>query len=126
MILDYLFEFLWAWVIHRCKLWRRHRLVTQVQNWPQASGRGVEAHAEPTEDLSHPICAAQITYVYVVNGEYFSGYVSLPAEDRKHAEGLALGWKDREIFVRYSPIDPTESTLLLEDQNQPLTAISNG
>ncbi len=126
IFLDYLVEFLFVWVVSRFKAWRRHRLVIRVQNWPQASGRGLEAHAECSDDSSHPICAAQITYVYMVNGEYFSGYVSLPADDKKHAEGLALGWKDREILVRYSPNEPTESTLLLEDQNQPLTAISNG
>jgi hypothetical protein len=101
--LDYLFEFLWSWVIRRFKLWRRHRLVKRAQNWAKASGRGVEAHVDCSDPTSHPACVAQITYVYMVNGELLAGDVSLPADDQKHAEGLALGWKDREILVRYSP-----------------------
>jgi hypothetical protein len=73
------------------------------------------------------ICwGAEITYSYVIDGEYYSGFEHLPAEDQKHAEGLALGWKDREIVVRYSLGEPTKSALLLEDQKQILTAISNG
>jgi hypothetical protein len=55
----------------------------------------------------------------MVDGEYYSGLASLPAGDEKHAEGLALGWEDREILVRYSPLEITLSTLLLEDQSQP-------
>jgi hypothetical protein len=124
MILDYLFEFLLAWVLRHFKAWRRNRLVVRVQDWPQASGRGLGAHAK-SSNAAHPIWATDITYSYVVDGEYYSGFVSLPADDEAHAEGLALGWNDRAILVRYLPNSPTESTLLLEDQNQP-TAILNG
>jgi hypothetical protein len=80
MILDYLFEFLWEWLVRHFKLWRRHRLVMRVQNWPRASGKGLGAHARSSV-VSHPIWAADITYNYVVNGEYYSGYVSLPADN---------------------------------------------
>jgi hypothetical protein len=83
------------------------------------------AHAEFTNDFSHQVWTVEITYNYVVDGEYYSGFERLPADDQKHAEGLALGWKDREILVRYLLSDPTESTLLLEDQNEPLPVILN-
>ena len=92
----------------------------RAQHWQQTSGRGSGAHAAS----SRAIWTVEISYSYVINGEYYSGFASLPADDEKHAEGLALGWKDREILVRYQPEDPTESTLLLEDQKQPLTTIT--
>lgn len=125
MIFDYLFEFLLAWFGRRLKLWRRQRQVTLAKAWPQASGRGLGAHAEGTGP-PYATYTAQVSYFFIVDGEYYSGYVSLPADDEKNAEGLALGWKDREIIVRYSPGDVTESTLLLEDQSEPLKATQNG
>jgi hypothetical protein len=123
MLLNYLLEFLYRIVVRRVRIWRRHRLVAQVQHWPQAVGSGLEGHSVCSEDSSYAICSAEISYTYRVNGELFAGSVSLPADDKRHAEGIPLGWQDREILVRYSPGDPTESTLLLEDQRMASRAI---
>jgi len=106
IFLDYLVEFLFVWVVSRFKAWRRHRLVIHVQNWPQASGRGLEAHAECSDDSSHPICAAQITYVYMVNGEYFSGYVSF-ARRWQEARGrvssrMERPWNSRTLLAQWT------------------------
>jgi hypothetical protein len=81
--------------------------------------RGLWAKANSTNDFSHPMWTTEIGYSHMVDGEYYTGLASLPADDEKHAEGLALGWEDREILVRYSPLEITLSTLLLEDQSQP-------
>jgi len=90
-VFDYLFETLFAWAARGFKAWRRRRLVMEAQTWSQAPGRGLEAHAESTNSHSHPIWTAEIVYSYVLDGEYYSGFASLPAEDEKHAKGLALG-----------------------------------
>jgi hypothetical protein len=125
MILDYIFGYLFAWALRGFRVLRRHRLVARAQNWPKASGRGLWAQAKSTSSPfpSNSIWSAEIGYSYVVDGEYYSGLASLPADDEKHAEGLALGWEDREIVVRYSPPETTLSTLLTEDQNQPLRVL---
>jgi len=112
-------EFLIAWAVRGLRTWRRHRLVVRAQNWCRIAGRGESARAEATTRFSRPVWSAEIGYTYVLDGEYYSGFASLPAEDQKHAEGLALGWKDREVVVRYPLGKPSESTVLLEDQNRP-------
>jgi hypothetical protein len=112
MILDDLFQFLLAWVTGSLQAWRRRRLVRQAQTWRQAWGGALGARP------SLPIWAAEITSSYVVLEEYYARSASLLADDKRHAAGLALGWEDREILVCYSPGEPTQSTLLLEDQRQ--------
>jgi hypothetical protein len=123
MLLNYLLEFLYRVCVRRLRAWRRHKLVVRVQQWPQAAGNGLEGHADCSEDSTYAICSAEINYTYLVDGALFAGSVSLPADNKRHAEGIALGWRNREILVRYSPGDPTQSTLLLEDQRMPSRAI---
>lgn len=125
MLLKYLFEFCYRICVRTLRTWRRHKLVVRVQHWPQAVGNGLEAHAECSEHSRYAICSAEINYSYRVDGQLFAGSVSLPADNKSHAEGIALGWRNREIRVRYSPDEPTESTLLLEDQTMPSRAIPN-
>jgi len=60
--------------------------------------------------------AANITYSYVVNGEYYSGSRQLRAFSRRRAEAKIEGWKGRMIVVRYSPERNDLSTVLQADQ----------
>lgn len=125
MFLDILLKHLFTFVGRCLKAWRRQRLVVRAQHWAQVPGSALEGHADCLNDSSYAICSAEINYTHRVDGELFAGSVSLPADDKRHAEGLALGWRNREILVRYSPDDPTTSTLLLEEQHQPLPSIPN-
>jgi hypothetical protein len=125
LIFDQVLAFLLIGVLRSFQSWRRRAAVRRAQNWPKIRGLGLWAQAESTKITSRAIWSAEISYNFVVDGEYYSGFASLPAEDEGHAEGLALGWKDREILVRYRPGRPMESTLLLEDQEQPLASTQN-
>jgi hypothetical protein len=124
-MLDVLLKLLYTFIARRVKAWRRQKLIVRAQRWPQAPGSGLEAYADCPKNASYAVCSAEVNYTYRVNGELFAGSVSLPADDKKHAEGLALGWRTREILVRYAPSDPAESTVLLEDQCQPSEVVSN-
>ena len=52
-------------------------------------GEGVEGHAESKNNRSHPIWSTKITYSDVVDGQYYSGFERLPADEVAHPEGLA-------------------------------------
>ncbi len=125
MFLDHLLKLLYTFIARRFKVWRRHKLIARAKTWPQAPGSGLEAYADCAKNSSYAVCSAEVNYTYRVNGELFAGSVSLPADDNKHANGLALGWRNREILVRYSPSDPAESTVLLEDQPPPSGVVPN-
>ena len=57
-----------------------------------------------------------LTYSYIVNGEYYSGYHRMRARNERRAEEKIAGWKDRMVVVRYSPDKPDLSVLLKSDQ----------
>ena len=52
-----------------------------------------------------------LTYSYVVNGEYYSGFHRIRARSERRA-----GWKGRMVVVRYSPSKHDLSALLKSDQ----------
>lgn len=116
LIFDRVFEALFSGALRIFSLWRRSRLINQAQTWLRITGRGFSSQAKSNGSFSYPVWSANIGYTYVVSGEYYSEFVSFPGEDETHAEGLALGWTDREVVVRYNPRKPNVSTLLLGDQ----------
>ena len=59
---------------------------------------------------------ADLTYSYVVNGEYYSGFHRIRTRSERRAEEKVAGWKNRMVVVRYSPSKHDLSTLLRSDQ----------
>lgn len=60
----------------------------------------------------------ELAYSYSVNGEYFSGFYHFSAKNKKHANELVEGWKDRKIMVRYKLDQPEISVLHIDEQAQ--------
>ena len=58
----------------------------------------------------------ELTYSYVVDGEYYSGFHHLNAFSERAAEELIEGWQGRSVMVRYSKRKPDISLLLKDDQ----------
>jgi hypothetical protein len=66
---------------------------------------------------------AELTYTYIVNGEYYSGFHRIRSRTKRRAEEKIAGWKGRSVVVRYSPDKHDLSSLLKSDQ--PGTQIGN-
>ena len=96
---------LWAW-------WR----VRQAQSWPSTQGTISGAAARPTNDRRFKPWIGELTYSYVVNGEYYSGFHQIRARKERRAEELVSGWKGRMVIVRYSAKKHEISALLKSDQ----------
>jgi hypothetical protein len=58
----------------------------------------------------------ELTYSYIVEGEYYSGFHPLMARSERRAEELIEGWNGRSVVVRYSPRKHAISVLLKDDQ----------
>jgi len=95
----------WAWFKFR-----------HAHSWPSAQGTIMSAQAQRATNNSILPWAANFTYSYIVNGEYFSGFYRMRARSERHAEEKVAGWKDRMVVVRYSPDQPDLSVLLKSDQ----------
>jgi hypothetical protein len=67
-------------------------------------------------DERHKGWVCGLSYSYTVNGEYYSGFHSIPAKKERLADELAVQWKGRSVVVRYSPVDHDISVLLSDDQ----------
>jgi hypothetical protein len=58
----------------------------------------------------------ELTYTYMANGGYYSGFHFFKARNRRRAEELASSWKGRIIVLRYSPAQYEISVALKSDQ----------
>jgi hypothetical protein len=61
-----------------------------------------------------------LSYTYVVNHEFYSGFYRIRARSKHRAREKIEGWKGRMVVVRYSPDKHDRSALLKSDQ--PITA----
>ncbi|MGO9087086.1 MAG: DUF3592 domain-containing protein [Terriglobales bacterium] len=95
----------WAWFKFR-----------HAHSWPSAQGTILSAQVHRSTDNNILPWAANLTYSYIVNGEYYSGYYRMRARNERRAEEKIAGWKDRMVVVRYSPDKPDLSVLLKSDQ----------
>jgi len=96
---------IWAWLRTR-----------QAQSWPSTQGTIGGAVARPTGDRRFKPWVGELTYAYVVNGEYYSGFYQIRARSERRAEELISGWKGRMVVVRHSPTRHEISVLLRSDQ----------
>jgi len=102
--------------------WFRKRraatLTMQARTWPRVQGRVERCQAKAVQ---HPPDSwhaqqAELTFSYVVSGEYYSGSSLLPPETEDEVAEQLQRWTDRKVTVRYSPEDVSKAMLLSEDQ----------
>jgi Protein of unknown function (DUF3592) len=105
----------------------RKKRVRAASDWPQTQaeinswkilpgGEEVESFAQ-----SDYIEAA---FSFVLNGEYYGGYVNSVAMGRKEAEKLAVG--SPAVNVRYNPANPDQVVVIAEDNATLPFAIISG
>jgi hypothetical protein len=70
---------------------------------------------------SSTLCNCVLQYSYVVDGEYYAGYIILggPYSSRGEVSAAARPWLGKKISVRYNPAQPHQSALLIEDGAPP-------
>jgi hypothetical protein len=95
----------WAWFKTR-----------HAHSWPSAQGTIMSAQAQVSADSYFQRWVGNLTYTYVVNGEYYSGFHRIRARTERRAEEKIAGWKDRMVVVQYSPDKHDLSVLLRSDQ----------
>src|ERR1035438_5882664 len=95
----------WAWFRTR-----------HAHSWPSAQGTIMRIRVQSSTDSWIQPWVARLSYTYIVNGEYYSGFHSIRARSERRAEDKMAGWKGRMVVVRYSPARHDLSTLLKSDQ----------
>jgi Protein of unknown function (DUF3592) len=95
----------WAWFRTR-----------HAHSWPSAQGTIMGANVKSSTDSYIRPWVGDLTYSYVVNGEYYSGFHRIRARSERRAEEKIAGWKGRMVVVRYSPSKHDLSALLRSDQ----------
>ena len=90
-----------------------------ARGWPKATGH-VQASCVKREERPSDswLCwQVELTYSYVVRGEYYSGSYLLPPDSEDEADERARYWRHKDVTVRYNSQELTETVLLLEDQS---------
>jgi hypothetical protein len=105
----------------------RRKRVQLAAGWPQAKAEvnswkilpvGEEAESFSQSDF------IEAGFSFMLDGEYYGGYVRSVAMGRKEAERLALGGPS--LNVRYDPANPDEVVVLAEDNALLAFAIVSG
>jgi hypothetical protein len=96
---------LWAWL-----------RIRGAQSWPSTQGTIMSAQVQSDTDSYLQPWVADLSYSYIVNGEYYSGFHRFRAGSERRAEEKIAGWKGRMVVVRHSPNQPDLSVLLKSDQ----------
>ncbi len=105
----------------------RGKRVQRAAGWPQAKAEinswkilpvGEEAESFSQSDF------LEAGFSFVLNGEYYGGYVRSVAMGRKEAEKLTVGGPS--VNVRYNPANPDEVVVLAEDNASLPFAIVSG
>jgi hypothetical protein len=87
----------------------------RAQSWPSTQGTVMGVRSRSVGGIYKP-WSGELSYNYVVNGEYFSGFHQIRTFSQKRADALTFGWKGRMLVVRYSPSKHETSVLLRSDQ----------
>jgi hypothetical protein len=96
---------LWAWF-----------KIRHAYSWPSTQGTIMSTQVKSSADSYFRPWVADLIYSYIVNGEYYSGFLRMRARSERRADEKVAGWKDRMVVVRYSPSKHDLSTLLKSDQ----------
>jgi hypothetical protein len=105
----------------------RRKRIALAAAWPQASGTvntwkiislGDEAESFTQSD------AIEAGFSFILNGEYYGGYLRSTGMSHREAEQLATG--SPAVNVRYNPANPDEVVVLAEDNISLPFAIVSG
>ena len=92
---------------------KRVRLATA---WPQTTAKVNLWKVLPAGDGSESFTQTDCIeggFSFLLNGEYYGGYVRSVAMGRRDAEKLAVG--NPSVNVRYNPANPDQTVVLAED-----------
>jgi hypothetical protein len=112
-------------LIDSVRLWLRKRSrekrLRSAQAWPIANGEVnhweiLDADAEASSVGT--LYQIEAGFHFLVNGEYFGGYLRSVALPRREAETLAKG--NPIVYVRYDPANPDSVAVLAEDNERNL------
>ena len=94
----------------------RRKRVQLAAGWPQARAHINLWKVLPAGDTTESFAKTDFIeagFHFVLNGEFYGGYVRSVPMGRREAEKLAVG--DAEVTVRYNPDNPDQTVVLAED-----------
>lgn len=101
---------------HNLRERARKKRVRLAAGWPQAAAKVNLWKVLPAGDESGSFTQTDFIeggYSFLLNGEYYGGYVRSVAMGRRDAEKLAVG--SPSVTVRYKPANPDQTVVLAED-----------
>ena len=105
----------------------RKKRVRLAAGWPQARAEINSWKILPAGDEAESFSQSDFLeagFSFVLNGEYYGGYLRSAAMGRKETEKLAVG--SPSINVRYDPANPDQAVVLAEDNTALPFAIVSG
>lgn len=94
----------------------RRKRVQLAASWPQATAKINLWKILPARDESNSFTQTDFIeggFSFLLNGDYYGGYVRSVATGRREAEELAVG--SLSVNVRYNPANPDRTVVLAED-----------
>jgi hypothetical protein len=94
----------------------RGKRVRLAAAWPQTTAKINLWNVLPAGDESESFTQTDFIeggFSFLLNGEYYGGYVRSVAMGRHEAEKLAVG--NPSVNVRYNPANPEQTAVLAED-----------
>ena len=96
----------------------RTQRVQLATAWPQARAEINSWKILPVGDEAESFTQSDFLeagFSFVLNGEYYGGYLRSTAMGRKEAEKLGVG--SPAVNVRYNPANPDQVVVLVEDNS---------
>jgi hypothetical protein len=94
----------------------RRKRVQLAASWPQTTAKINIWKVLPAGDEAESFTETDFIeagFSFLLNGEYYGGYVRSIAMGRREAEKLAVG--SPSVSVRYDPANPDQTVVLAED-----------
>jgi hypothetical protein len=94
----------------------RKKRVRLAAGWPQTTAKVNLWKVLPAGDESESFTQTDFIeggFSFLLNGEYYGGYLRSVAMGRREAEKLAVG--SPSVNVRYNPANPDQTVVLAED-----------
>lgn len=100
----------------------RSKRIQSAAGWPTATAHINSWKVLPAGDASDSFTNTDVieaAYHFIVNGEFYGGYVTSVPMPHREAERHAVG--SPEVVVRYHPANPDEAAVLAEDNRGKLS-----
>ena len=94
----------------------RKKRVQLAAGWPQTTAKVNLWKVLPAGDEAESFTQTDFIeggFSFLLNGEYYGGYLRSVAMGRRDAEKLAVG--DPSVNVRYNPSNPDQTVVLADD-----------